>query len=137
MVRAGRLSFLQATIPLCWTAQEVNLKREHVNLSPVYYTALKAKGADDGSVGYVRLTQFSNNAAEDMRAAITDLEAQGVGEYILDLRSNPGGLVSAGINVASLWLDGEKPVFNIEGREVRRVRIYHSQSLRHHGHTGR
>ena len=114
----------------------MNLKRERVNLSPIYYTALKAKSADD-HVGYVRLTQFSNNAAEDMRAAITDLEAQGVGEYILDLRSNPGGLVSAGINVASLWLDGEKPVFNIEGREVRRVRIYHSQSLRHHGHTGR
>ena len=122
--------------PFWAAAQEVNLKRERVNLSPVYYTALKAKGADD-SVGYVRLTQFSNNAAEDMRAAITDLEAQGVGEYILDLRSNPGGLVSAGINVASLWLDGEKTVFNIEGREVRIVRICHSQALRQHGHTGR
>lgn len=41
-------------------------------------------------------------------------------EYILDLRSNPGGLVSAGIDIAALWLDGEKPVFTIQGREVKR-----------------
>ena len=46
-------------------------------------------------------------------------QAQGVNEYILDLRSNPGGLVSAGIDIAALWLDGEKPVFTIQGREVR------------------
>lgn len=44
-------------------------------------------------------------------------QGQGVGGYILDLRSNPGGLVSAGINVANLWLDGDKPVFSIQGRE--------------------
>ncbi|GAX76907.1 hypothetical protein CEUSTIGMA_g4353.t1 [Chlamydomonas eustigma] len=111
--------------------KEVSLKRERVNLSPVYYTALnkvsssnaieQERGKDDQlllpSVGYVRLTQFSSNAADDMRAAVKDLESQGVEEYILDLRSNPGGLVSAGIDVASIWLDGKKPVFNIQGRE--------------------
>ena len=68
--------------------QEVNLRRERVNLSPVYSTVLE--GAGQEKVGYVRLTQFSGNAADDMRAAITDLEGKGVDEYLLDLRSNPG-----------------------------------------------
>ncbi len=42
--------------------------------------------------------------------------SQGADRYILDLRANPGGLVSAGIDVASLFLDGEQPVFNIQVR---------------------
>ena len=97
--------------------KEVNLKRERVNLSPVYSTVLHDSNRSTPRVGYVRLTQFSGNAADDMRYAIMDLEAAGVDEYVLDLRSNPGGLVSAGIEVASLWLDGDKTVFNVHGRD--------------------
>lgn len=97
--------------------KEISLKRERVTLSPVFYTALPNElEGGKRNVGYLRLTQFSNNAAEDMRNAIKDLESQGMDQYILDLRSNPGGLVSASIDIASLWLDGEQPVFNIQGR---------------------
>lgn len=64
------------------------MRRERVNLSPVYSTVLPGYG--EKTVGYVRLTQFSGNAAEDMRSAIEDLEDKAVDEYVLDLRSNPG-----------------------------------------------
>lgn len=68
-------------------------------------------------VGYIRLTNFSGNAAEEVAGAISQLEASGsVSSYILDLRDNPGGLVRAGIEVASLWLDGAPTVFSITGR---------------------
>jgi len=93
--------------------REVDMQREAVSITPVYATMLNAP---DGQVGYVRLTQFSNNAPADMKDALTWLEAAGADRYILDLRANPGGLVDAGIEVAALWLDGEAPVFTVASR---------------------
>ena len=56
-------------------------------------------------VGYIRLKQFNANASREMRAAIRELEAQGAEGYVLDLRSNPGGLLEASIDIARQWLD--------------------------------
>lgn len=119
--------------------KEVRLRREKVALSPLYYTSFLVDGMPSGRpstasgaggvvegggigssaqerVGYIRLISFSNNAASEMRQAIKDLEKLGANEYILDLRSNPGGLVRAGIDVAGLWMDGQSTVLNITGR---------------------
>ncbi len=41
----------------------------------------------------------------------------GAQRFILDLRSNPGGLVKAGVDVAALWLDGEREVFSVASRD--------------------
>ena len=56
-------------------------------------------------VGYIRLKQFNANAAKEMRAAIRKLEAEGAIGYVLDLRSNPGGLLEASVDIARQWLD--------------------------------
>ena len=56
-------------------------------------------------MGYIRLTQFSANAAAEMSEAIEELESQGVSGYILDLRSNPGGLLYSSIDITRMWLD--------------------------------
>ena len=58
-----------------------------------------------GNIGYIRLNQFSANAAGEMKEAIEDFEEQNVSGYILDLRSNPGGLLYASIEIARMWLD--------------------------------
>jgi carboxyl-terminal processing protease len=47
-----------------------------------------------GKIGYIRLNQFSAQASGDMSQAIRELETEEVKGYILDLRSNPGGLLS-------------------------------------------
>ena len=60
---------------------------------------------DGSKVGYIRLKQFNANATKDMRAAIRELEAKGVQGYVLDLRSNPGGLLMASVEIARQWLD--------------------------------
>lgn len=61
--------------------------------------------ADGTKIGYIRLKQFNANAAKDMAQALKDLEKQQVQGYVLDLRSNPGGLLVASIAIARQWLN--------------------------------
>lgn len=58
---------------------------------------------------------------DTQRKAVSFLEGAGVEGYIMDLRGNPGGVVDAGIDVASVWLDGPSPVMRIQGRDGARV----------------
>lgn len=89
---------------------EIQLKRDRIALNPVQAELRSQPGV---SIGYIRLSQFNANAVTAMRQAITRLEAQGASGYILDLRSNPGGLLQAGIEVASLWLDQGTIVYTV------------------------
>lgn len=82
---------------------DFRLKRDLIEIHPVRYS-LKTE-ADGTKVGYVRLTQFSANAADEMRQAIEDLESQGVSGYVMDLRINPGGLLYASIDIARMWIN--------------------------------
>lgn len=61
-----------------------------------------------GSVGYVKLNLFSENADEQLEAAITELLENDVDELVFDLSDNPGGLLDTSIEVVSLFLaDGD------------------------------
>ena len=73
---------------------ELHAVNHQVNITP-----------DGVKVGYVRLKQFNANASKDMRTALKDLEDQGVQGYVLDLRSNPGGLLIASVDIARQWLN--------------------------------
>ena len=56
-------------------------------------------------VGYIRLKQFNANASKEMRDAIRNLENENVLGYVLDLRSNPGGLLEASVDIARHWIN--------------------------------
>ena len=82
---------------------EVTLVRERIELHAVEH---QLNTAPDGmKVGYIRLKQFNATAAKDMRKAVQDLEGKGVQGYVLDLRSNPGGLLMASVEIARQWLN--------------------------------
>lgn len=81
---------------------DYQLTRAKIEIHPVRYDS---KNSQNGKVGYIRLTQFSANAAQEMRTAIKELEKQQVTGYILDLRSNPGGLLNASVDIARMWID--------------------------------
>jgi len=78
-----------------------SLKRDKIEIHPVRYSLKKAP---TGDIGYIRLVQFSANAAPEMREAIQNLEKQQVTGYVLDLRSNPGGLLYASVDIARMWI---------------------------------
>lgn len=81
---------------------EFRLVRAKIELHPVRFSK-KVEGSNN--VGYIRLNQFSANAAQEMENALKELEKQKVDGYVLDVRSNPGGLLNASIDIARMWLD--------------------------------
>ncbi|MGL5940920.1 MAG: carboxyl-terminal processing protease CtpA [Waterburya sp.] len=88
----------------------VKLIRDRISLNPVY-TALDT--STQQKIGYVRLNQFSANAAKEIAHGVHKLEQQGAEAYILDLRNNPGGLLQAGVEIARMWLDNGTVVYTV------------------------
>jgi carboxyl-terminal processing protease len=84
------------------SAFDVNLTRASIEVPTVRYS-LKQEG--DRRIGYIRLREFSAHAGTQMRRAISDLNAKQVDGYVLDLRSNPGGLLQSSIEIARMWMD--------------------------------
>jgi len=80
-------------------------------------------------VGYIRLKQFSANAATDMSKVVQDMEAKGVDAYVLDLRFNPGGLLEASLDISDQWLEPGIPIVSIESERSQSRRFTRHQAL--------
>ena len=60
----------------------------------------------ENSIGYIRLTSFNENSSKQIKKEIKKLEEdKNVNSYILDLRNNPGGLLSQAIKISDFFLD--------------------------------
>lgn len=69
----------------------------------------------DSEVGYIRITQFGDHAGEEFKKAYADLTAKGMKRMILDLRNNPGGLLTAANDIGS-YLVPKGPIVSIKAR---------------------
>lgn len=70
----------------------------------------------DDHIGYIRITQFNEKTAEKLREALVDLRLKFMRGLILDLRNNPGGLLTSAIDVCSIFLPLNWPIVSTEGR---------------------
>jgi carboxyl-terminal processing protease len=79
------------------------LSREKIEIKSV---SSKVNQTKNGlSIGYVRIKQFNANASKETRDAIKDLETKKVAGYVLDLRSNPGGLLESSIDISRHFIN--------------------------------
>jgi carboxyl-terminal processing protease len=78
--------------------------------------SVKHKMLDD-HIGYVRISQFQEQTAEDTKAALSDLKQGEMHSLILDLRNNPGGLLKSAIDVSEQFLPDKKMVVYVQGRK--------------------
>jgi C-terminal peptidase prc len=92
----------EKTMPI--TRAEITMPSTRVDLIP-------------GGLGYIQLAQFGALASQEVEEALTALEGRGVRGVILDLRDNPGGLLSGAVEVADKFLDDDKLVCYSEGRK--------------------
>ena len=77
-----------------------NITREIIKIQSVKADLL------ENDIGYIRLTSFNENSGEQIENKIEELEKnQNINAYILDLRNNPGGLLSQAIRISDFFLD--------------------------------
>lgn len=81
---------------------------------------------EPNDTGYVRISEFADDTGKELRRAIAELNSQAGGHlkgFVLDLRDDPGGLLTSAVNVAGTFLDGGK-VVTIHGRRRRDDEVY-------------
>jgi len=80
--------------------------------------SVKSKVLDN--IGYVRLTQFQESTGRDLSKVLKQFKEQKLQSTILDLRNNPGGLLTASVEVSEQFLPGGKLVVYTKGRESKK-----------------
>lgn len=90
---------------------EFQLEREVIRVESVRDVAML-----DERTGYVRVTVFGEKTGREFKAAIKKLRAEGARALVLDLRNNPGGLITAAVEVAEPFFARGELVVYVEGR---------------------
>jgi carboxyl-terminal processing protease len=83
-------------------ARAVTVRREHVEVPSVEDVRILDTSA---GVAHVKISSFQKTTAADLEAALRRLDAAGMRSLVIDLRGNPGGLLSAAVDVADLFLE--------------------------------
>ena len=89
----------------------LEFKREKIKLNNVPFY-----GMVNSDIAYVQLTDFTPDAAKEVKNAITALKEQGAKGIILDLRGNPGGLLIEAVNITNLFLPKGQTVVSTKGK---------------------
>jgi carboxyl-terminal processing protease len=77
---------------------EVTITRATITIASAEYEIL------EGNIGYLKISRFGNDTVGIASKAANDFASAGVSGVVLDLRSNPGGLLNGSVEVSSLWL---------------------------------
>lgn len=105
--------------------KDFTITRDIIKLQSVKYKVI------DEGIGYVKITQFQQNTAVQLERALAKLDYQKIDSLILDLRNNPGGLLSAAVDVAEQFLPAGKTVVSIKGRNTPK-KVYRTTGVRPH-----
>lgn len=96
------------------------LVREEVKVSSVPYASML-----EDHIGYVRLSQFTENCSQEVAASIRKLREQGpLTGLVLDLRGNPGGLLHEAVNVSNLFIEKGQEIVSTRGKVKEWDKVY-------------
>ena len=112
MMRGVEGSFVSLVVDRGQGPQRVELERRRVEIPSVDQVGIVDKSA---GVGYIRLTNFQKTTARDFDAALWKLHKDQMRTLIVDVRGNPGGLLSASVEVADRFV-GSGVIVSTRGR---------------------
>jgi len=99
------------TIDRNGTEMEFSVKREKIVIPPVPYF-----GMIDSKTGYIRFTNFTENCTEDVKNALISLKTHNPQQVILDLRGNPGGLLTEAVDIVNLFVGAGNEIVSTKGK---------------------
>lgn len=89
----------------------VVLTREKIKIDAVPYY-----GMVNDKTGYFQLSDFTSGASKEVKKALNTLKEKGAESIIIDLRDNPGGLLSEAINISNIFIPKQSPVVSTRGK---------------------
>jgi len=95
-----------------WTTLDVEIMREVIVIQSVHSNMLEDKA------GYLKINEFTAHTADDVMAGLKKLKKEEAQSLVLDLRNNPGGLLTAAVDVASFFLGDNKLIVYTQGRRT-------------------
>ncbi len=98
---------------------DIPVVRENIKIENVPYY-----GMVSGEVGYIHLSDFTTGASREVKTAMTELKAKGAKKLILDLRDNPGGLLSEAVNVSNLFVAKDAEIVSTKGKVTDWNKVY-------------
>ncbi len=104
----------------------ITLNRELIKIQFVKHTFLEKE-----KIGYLRLNQFmgKDSTPEEYRKAIKEFQKQGMKGLIIDLRSNPGGLLDLAIDFSNLFIPSGQEILSVKGRGGKLEKVYSATEL--------
>ncbi len=98
---------------------DLEVQRTTIHQSAVRRASLLGEG-----VGYIDLKAFSDSTVRELNNAISSLLGRGMKTLVLDLRTNPGGLLAQGVRVSDMFLDPGQKIVSMRGRLAEANRDY-------------
>lgn len=89
------------------------ITREQIEIKSIYY---ELKEIDNNKIGYIYVSIFASNTAEQFKKAIEDLESKQIDSLIIDVRYNSGGHLTSVVDMLSCLLDSKKVIYQIESK---------------------
>ena len=117
---------LKVTIyrPSIKETKDYEMRREMIKVASVVDARILDPGQTGGiKMGYVRITEFTEPTAHELSNKLDALEAQGMRALIIDLRFNPGGLLTSAVDVCGLFLPPRTLVAYTEGRDPAQTKV--------------
>ncbi|HEX2968021.1 MAG TPA: S41 family peptidase [Bacteroidales bacterium] len=102
---------INVTIERNGTETEYAMKREKIAIPSVPYY-----GIINGNTGYIRFTNFTQNCVDEVKSALVDLKKNNAQQIILDLRGNPGGLLTEAVEIVNLFVGPGNEVVSTKGK---------------------
>lgn len=99
----------------------VEVKRDEIPQITVYGDIKKQNGKN---IGYIEVTSFSQDTAAEFKKQLKDMEGKGIDGLIIDVRGNPGGLLTSVEEILKEFVSKEKPYVQIEKRNGEKLRYF-------------